>query len=449
MKFFRGRKIGSDERGQILPMFAVFLVVMILFVGMAIDLGYAYVTKANLSKAVDAAALRGMLSISQGTTQASSVAQSVFQANYQTSGRDNGGTLPVPTVTFIPNPPVAGQLTKMNVSATTSVDTFFARILPSLHTLTISDTAQSTRANVMMTMVLDRSGSMNLNGGAQALPPAVQDFVSYFSDSLDEVAVSTFSSDATLDLTMRRPFQTAVTNVANGLVGNFGGGTYSQGGLDYAANQLCNWAVPGIYPFAGGCPAVPNTTKVVVFFTDGWANTNYDALRTQPGGAGCPATPVYYGGCAWPEAQAGWCNGSGSPPYLSMWDSSGRTVSGCRPSKFPVQMPGNPGTLNSNQDAETNVPNEAMYRAMTWANSMRAQGVLVYAVGLGTMISQPFLKQMANDPTGTAFEGFSYNSSQPQGLAVYANDCPGPLCAPELKTAFQTVATDILLKITQ
>ena len=70
----------------------------------------------------------------------------------------------------------------MNVSATTTINTFFARILPSLQTLTVSDTAQSTRANVMMTLVLDHSGSMNKNGGAQALPPAVIDFLSYFSD---------------------------------------------------------------------------------------------------------------------------------------------------------------------------------------------------------------------------------------------------------------------------
>ncbi len=449
MKFFRGRKTGSGESGQILPMFAVFLVVMILFVALAVDLGYAYVTKANLSKAIDAAALRGMLNISKGTAQAAAIAQSVFQANYQTSGRDHGGTLPVPTVTFTPNPPVAGQLTQINVSATTSINTFFARILPSLQTLTVSDTAQSTRANVMMTLVLDRSGSMNDNGGAQALPPAVTTFLSYFSDTLDQAAVTTFSSDARLDLAMERPFISDVTNVVNGLVGNFGGGTYSQGGLDNAANQLCNWAVPGTYPYAGGCPVVANTTKVVVFFTDGWANTNYDALNNQPGGRGCPATPVYYGGCAWPEAQVGWCSGPNNPPYVSMWDSSGRSVNGCAPSKFPAQMPGNPGTLNSNQDAETNVPNEAMYRAMTWASAMRAQGVIVYTVGLGDKISQPFLQQMANDPSGAAFEGYSYNSAQPQGIAAFAVDCPGPSCSSELNQAFQTVATDILLKITK
>ena len=92
-------------------MFAVFLLVMILFVGMAIDLGYAYVTKANLSKAVDAAALRGMLSISKGTAQAANVAQSVFQANYRSSGRDSGGR-PFRAVTFIPPAPAPGSLRK-------------------------------------------------------------------------------------------------------------------------------------------------------------------------------------------------------------------------------------------------------------------------------------------------------------------------------------------------
>jgi Flp pilus assembly protein TadG len=428
-------------------MFAVFLLVMILFLGIAIDLGYAYVTKANLSKALDAAALRGMLNISQGTATATQIAQSVFAANYQSSGRDS--TMPVPTVTFVPNPPVANQKTQINVSATTNINTFFARIVPSLQTLTISDTAQSTRANVMMTMVLDRSGSMNDNGGAQALPPAVQIFLSYFSNTLDQVAVSTFSSNATLDLAMQHNFTTPATNVVNGLVGNFGGGTYSQGGLDYAANQLCGSAVPGVYPYTGACPVVANTTKVVVFFTDGWANTNYDALNGQPNGAGCPATPVYYGGCAWPEAQVNWCGGPSVPPYVGVWDSNGNTVRGCAPSTFPAHMSGNPGTLKSAQDAETNVPNEAMYRAMTWANAMRAQGVLVYSVGLGDKISQPFLQQMANDPSGTSFEGFSYNANTPQGLAVFAVDCPGSSCSSELNQAFQTIATDILLKLTQ
>ena len=264
--------------------------------------------------------------------------------------------------------------------------------------------------------------------------------------------MTSFGDNGSLNVAMEHNFTSDVTNFVNGL--NFTGGTYAQGGLDYAANQLCGaaWAVPGVYPYTGvTCPVVTNTTKVVVFFTDGWANTNYDVLNKQRGGAGCPATPVYYGGCAWPEAQVGWCGGSSQPPYIGVWDSNGNNVNGCTPSTFPARQPGNqnPATLNSAQDGETNVPNDAMYRAMTWANAMRAQGVLVYSVGLGNKISQPFLQQMANDPTGTSFEGFSYNSGLPQGLAEFAVDCPGSSCSSELNQAFQTVATDILLKITQ
>jgi Flp pilus assembly protein TadG len=435
-------------------MVAVFLLVILLFVAMGIDLGYAYVTKANLSKAVDAAALRGMLNIAQGTTTAGNIAASVFAANYQTSGRDS--TAPTPTVTWNPPTPTFGVQQQIQVTATTTINTFFARIVPSLQTLTVSDTAQSTRANVMMALVLDHSRSMTLNGGQQALPPAVTTFLSYFSDQLDQAAETGFGDSGSLDVTMRHPFTSDITSFVNGLI--FTGGTYAQGGLDNAALALCGWAVPGTYPYTGtACPVVPNTTKVVVFFTDGWANSNYDVLNNQPGGGGCPSTPVYYGGCAWDEDQAGWCgtqNGQNTlyPPYIGVWDSNGNNVRGCAPSTFPSKA-GNPTALDNPQDAETNVPNDAMYRAMTWANAMRAQGVLVYAVGLGDKISQPFLYQMANDPSGTAFEGFAYNSGTPQGLAEFAVDCPDqagkPSCASELNQAFQTIATDILLKITQ
>lgn len=462
MNSLRKYSNSGSQRGQIFPMFALFLVVMMLFLAMAIDLGYAYVTKANLSKALDAAALRGMLSISQGTTQAAAIAQSVFAANYQTSGRDSGTV--TPTVTFTPNPPVAGQLTTINVSASTSINTFFARILPNLSTLTVGDTAQSTRANVMLSLVLDVSGSMNDNGGAQALPPAVQDFISYFSNTLDQASVSTFSDFASpvpnatglaLDLNMEHNFTSDVTNLTNSMSGNFGGGTYSQGGLDRAAFQLCGWAVPGVYPYAATCPVVTNTTKVVVFFTDGWANSNQDVLN----GPGCPAnTPIYYGGCSPAEAAPsadfpnapGWCGG------VHFWDRThlpGNNEYNCQATNFPQKQPGNFGQLAQNgvsiTQAQENISNDAMYRAITWANAMRSQGVIVYAVGLGSMINQPYLQMMANDPSGASFEGFSYNSNTPSGLAVFAVDCPGPSCASELDSAFQTVASDILLRITQ
>ncbi len=47
-----------------------------------------------------------------------------------------------------------------------------------------------------MSLVLDRSGSMNNNGGAQVLPPDVINFLGYFDNNTDQVAMVGFSSIA-------------------------------------------------------------------------------------------------------------------------------------------------------------------------------------------------------------------------------------------------------------
>jgi len=50
-----------NEDGQIIVMVALVAVVLTATVGIAIDVGRLYVTKAELSRAVDAAALSGIL----------------------------------------------------------------------------------------------------------------------------------------------------------------------------------------------------------------------------------------------------------------------------------------------------------------------------------------------------------------------------------------------------
>ena len=56
-----------------------------------------------------------------------------------------------------------------------------------------------------------------------------------------------------------------------------------------------------------------------------------------------------------------------------------------------------------------------MYRAIQVANSMRAQGIVIYSIGLGDKISQAFLQQVANDPASATFD-----PNQPVGQAVFA-----------------------------
>lgn len=52
-----------EERGQVLPVVVMLLVVMIGMLGLAIDVGRLYIAKAELSRAADAAALAGVLDL--------------------------------------------------------------------------------------------------------------------------------------------------------------------------------------------------------------------------------------------------------------------------------------------------------------------------------------------------------------------------------------------------
>ena len=64
------RKINRSEHGQILVLLSVLIPLLIIFVGLSLDLGLAYVTKTTLSKSVDAAALAAMRNLNQGQSVA-------------------------------------------------------------------------------------------------------------------------------------------------------------------------------------------------------------------------------------------------------------------------------------------------------------------------------------------------------------------------------------------
>src|ERR1035438_4652614 len=85
------------EQGQTLLMFVLFLIVLIVFIGLGVDMGFAYITRARLSKAVDSACLTAVRNLLNGQT-ARDAATAAFLANYGTSGRDV--VPPVCTVTF-------------------------------------------------------------------------------------------------------------------------------------------------------------------------------------------------------------------------------------------------------------------------------------------------------------------------------------------------------------
>jgi Flp pilus assembly protein TadG len=393
------------EDGQILLLFAFLLPVLLLFAGLAIDFGFAYVTKTTLSKAVDAAALDGMRNLNQGQARAMAIAQSAFNTNYATAlGRDS--TPPVVNVSFTTD---ASNNTVVNVTATATINTFFIRLLSGHGTLNVSSNAQATRPKLIMSLVLDKSGSMNRNGGAQALPPAVDNFLTYFDDTRDQVAMVSFSSIATVNVSIRTNFTSTITSAVNGMP--FGGSTYSQAGLLDGQTQI------------DSIPTVPgeNVVKVAVFFTDGWANTVNDTLNCPP------ASSLNFGGCAPPENAVGWCSG------ISFMDPNTGNGRSCGATQFSSQVAGSMQPLTM-----ANIANDAMYRAVQVSNSMLNQGIVIYAIGLGNKISQQFLQQVANDPASPTFD-----PNLPVGEAVFA---PNPA---QLQAVFQVIANKILLRLSQ
>ena len=293
----------AREDGQVLMLFALFSIVLILFVGLGIDLGFAYVTKAQLSKAMDAATLAAVSNYSGADKGAAAnlIAENTFWANYATngvSGRGIGKVTPVGTFSTDAN----GDLIYSNtVSAT--INTYFIRLFPQWRTLTVGDTAVASRAPVVMTLVLDRTGSMDPNAnigscqngtqGGRYLPGAVSQFITIFDETLDRAALVTFSVSAVNNVPMAAkgtPFKNNIINIVNTMT--WQGSTCSIAGL-LNAQVIQN---------SSGAPA--NAIKVVVFFTDGRANTTmYKFPTTPPGGitlsfggndpiqAGCPPFP--------------------------------------------------------------------------------------------------------------------------------------------------------------
>lgn len=233
---------------------------------------------------------------------------------------------------------------------------------------------------------------------------------------------------------MTTSFQTPINSAVESMP--FGGGTFAQAGLQDGFAQILTQ------------PANPNIIRVVVFFTDGWANTDglptnvttstatttHDVLNCTGTTKSPSNTPMNYGGCAPLEAAAGWCSG-----FFFMNPTTGATTTCPNATTFPAQDGGG-NALSPVGTAQQDVANDATYRTEQLANNMRnsTNNITIYSIGLGDKINQDYLLDLANDPTAP-----TYNSAQPQGEAVFAPS------SSQLDAVFQTIASKVLLRLSQ
>jgi Flp pilus assembly protein TadG len=397
------------KSGQTLIFFAIMVLALMLVVGLCIDAGSFYLTKASLDKAVDAAALMIVRNLYQGQAQATAVGQASFTANFKSSSATTAS--PALNINYGTD---AMNNTTVNILSTATVSTYFLRIIPRFQTFQISSLATATRAKLVMSLILDRSGSMGNNGGGAALPGAVSAFINFFDDNIDMVALISFSSTTNLNVSMRQPFKSLVTTAANNL--NFDGYTCTEGALKLAKQQNDSVVVP----------VNENVVKLVVLFTDGLSNGF---------------------GYTWPTNKTYNVSGSDSGSYYYIMHPTTGNVLPNSSSRYssapPAYCPTMTTFISTNGTTKTvsasNIRNEGDLRVLGRAAEIRASGQLVYCIGLGGgSVDVDMLKKAANTPDSSTF-----NPNQPVGECVIASS------ASQMQIVFQQIASKILLRLTR
>ena len=506
-KFLSMRKFCRSENGQIFIWLALGVPCLILFAALALDMGMIYRTKARLGNAVDSAVLTGARNYSLGenggvwtSTVPQGLANDMFQGNYGTACGTGGVTC---TWVWCPSDascPTGSAITA-TLTATVPWNTTFMAYLPQWATWTVGDTGQATRSTLIMSIVLDRSGSMGPapggDGGLTSLKAAVPTFLQLFTPGTDYIGLVSFGSHADVDVAITTgwgPYNTGtIATAVNGYSAagaTFGGGAgsgtlYSATNgppLNLADNQNNSVSL------GTGVPKV----KVVVYFTDGLMNSlqdqfwcpdsshvttlNYGGADPDTPGEGSPYTPetvfslnpaaeltTYY--CYDPssdpdKSQYNCVNNTQLPYYDNSKVCTYQGTKAVFPSEESVSKSG-PATLPLTR---WNVTNEVKYRTILTANTMRSESVptYIFTIGLSAAVTndpctQAFLATLANDPGAATYTGGSncdsgagvYNSSLPAGLFVQVPDCPGAACTAELEQAFNLIASKVLLRLSQ
>src|SRR5437667_6520049 len=185
----------AREKGMALVYVGIFLVPLLLCTGLAVDLGRGYLVRATLAKAVDAAALAPARNITADTSQAQRAGNNIFNANFP------AGYLGVsPEQPDIETDVGPDGSYIIHASSKATLPTTFMR-LAKFDTLTVAASAQATRRLVDMSFVIDRSWS--LNGEFPQVKQAAKQFVKYFKEDSDRMALITFASGTTVTDRMR------------------------------------------------------------------------------------------------------------------------------------------------------------------------------------------------------------------------------------------------------
>jgi hypothetical protein len=446
----------SAEKGFVLVFAAVTLTTLLLFCGLALDAGRAYVVKAQLTKAVDGAALGAARMLNSGDPR--TAATRIFRANFP-AGYLGTSSVSDPPGFDLRTIPATG-LNVITVTGTATVPTTFMR-LAHVDEVTVTSSGEATRRMVDLSLVLDVSSSIGSRWGA--VRDAARVFVESFDAAHDRIALISYGNGArVLDaMSSDRGFDKArvMADIPDALPG---GSTAMVEGLYRGWDELRS--VPG---------GQQSSLRVIVLFTDGASNSVPGNYTASPGTAKGLRTFDFPKNLPDPDNQT-WSNptiaglydtqtGAASPSYslvaptwnstntlaqvpylpLTSWHTHGRSAG--IPTSFPLQtstltvngaaQPTRRGLRNFNAAAGRfpadvfNINNAARNLLEIIASGARSDNgdyrIRIYTIGmgelvrylLGTMPEKPeeILMRIANDTRSP-----DYQAAQLEGKYYFA-----------------------------
>ena len=456
----------SSQSGFVLVYMAAGLTTLLLFSGLAVDSGRAYLVKAQLTKAVDGAALAAARNLNSGNPAGE--AAKVFKANFPVGYLGTDPSVDPTTASGFFSSTINAQsgTNVVKVKATAVLPTTFMK-LGSTSSMVIGSEGEATRRMVDLSLVLDVSSSIGWRWGA--VRDAARSFVGSFDQFNDRIALVTFGNGAMVLDAMPSSRGFNKTKVVSDIPTTLPGGstnmveglyrgwdevrsvpTGQQSGIrvivlftDGASNS-----VPGNFPAAAGQPRAIRTWD----FPDNGAdpdnqthaNPHIDGLyHTQTG----LASPSYTLTTAWNSTQT-----IPQVPFLPVKSFHGFHRSSGIPTEFPLQtnalkVDGQPQNVrralrnyNATQGkfpAEVwNINNAARNLVEIIANEARSDSgdyqIRIYTIGMGELVrydlgtrpekSEDILKRIANDATSPDFnpdhlEGKYYFAQTPDDVA--------------------------------
>jgi Flp pilus assembly protein TadG len=466
----RQRTKNSGQEGYALVYMAATMTVLLLFTGLAVDTGRGYVVKAQLTKAVDGAALAAARNLNSGDPQAE--AARIFKANFPS------GYMLTSAVTDPTSDPgffnlVTDEATGVHivtVTASAVMPTSFMK-LANFDSVTVTASGEATRRMVDLSLVIDVSSSLGSRWAA--VRDAARAFVAAFDGASDRFSLTIYSwgGRVLFQMPSSRGFDKAglIAAIPQNLPG---GGTAMAEGLYRGWDEI---------------RAVPNgsqsSLRVIVLFTDGAANS-VPGLHDMSGTAkglmtmdfpyypaairGLHESESWVASPNYNQPVANWMNPTTIPaiPYLPTESTHQHHRSLSIPTSFPLQTSAltvdgvaqnsltRRGLLDYDASAGLypahvrNISNAARNLVEIIANEVRSDTdgdyrIRIYTLGMGDLIrfplgtmpeiSEDLLKRVANDPSSP-----DYNSDQLEGKYFFAQteDDVGP--------AFQGIQNQIL-----